>query len=277
MADTFLCPHCGAVYPRKPALVGRNVRCTSCKQAFQLQENGSAIKISGRNDSARRQAKDEDTRRQFKERMRTTNEREKEERLKREEREKAAESKRLRLRQAMAATLNKSASEALEVEASKVETERHQRRRDDKNKKEKDLGSISKLEVVLTGQSVEQHKQQRVMLFGCGGMLLLSAIFIWFIASSSETQRALNYFAELPKEEDRNYPSRHLQYLNKMWYHSLEKGKAVPIVVDVNDAELLGKPEVIEVKNAPDFFKKFGNLVHMHTEEQWKATEEEEA
>jgi hypothetical protein len=42
MSATFACPHCGATYPRKPVLVGRAVRCTTCKKAFCLREDGIA-------------------------------------------------------------------------------------------------------------------------------------------------------------------------------------------------------------------------------------------
>jgi hypothetical protein len=45
MSATFACPHCGATYPRKPVLVGRAVRCTTCKNAFSLREDGIADKI----------------------------------------------------------------------------------------------------------------------------------------------------------------------------------------------------------------------------------------
>ncbi len=45
MSATFVCPHCGASYPRKPVLVGRAVRCTSCKNAFRLREDGIADAI----------------------------------------------------------------------------------------------------------------------------------------------------------------------------------------------------------------------------------------
>jgi hypothetical protein len=45
MSATFACPHCGATYPRKPVLVGRTVRCTTCKNAFRLREDGIADKV----------------------------------------------------------------------------------------------------------------------------------------------------------------------------------------------------------------------------------------
>ena len=45
MSVTFVCPHCGASYPRKPVLVGRAVRCTTCKNAFRLREDGIADAI----------------------------------------------------------------------------------------------------------------------------------------------------------------------------------------------------------------------------------------
>jgi hypothetical protein len=46
MAATFVCPHCGYSYPMKPVLVGRAVRCTGCKQAFQLRADGIADKVA---------------------------------------------------------------------------------------------------------------------------------------------------------------------------------------------------------------------------------------
>jgi len=44
-AATFDCPHCGAKYPVKPVLVGKTVRCTTCKNAFRLRADGIADKI----------------------------------------------------------------------------------------------------------------------------------------------------------------------------------------------------------------------------------------
>ena len=44
-AATFDCPHCSAKYPVKPVLVGKTVRCTSCKQAFRLRDDGIADKV----------------------------------------------------------------------------------------------------------------------------------------------------------------------------------------------------------------------------------------
>ncbi|NRA38594.1 MAG: hypothetical protein HRU15_10670, partial [Planctomycetes bacterium] len=45
MAKTFDCPHCDASYSALPTLVGRKVRCSSCKNVFQLQHTGIAIKV----------------------------------------------------------------------------------------------------------------------------------------------------------------------------------------------------------------------------------------
>ena len=42
---TFGCPHCGAQYPVKPVLVGKVVRCTSCKNPFRLRPDGVADKV----------------------------------------------------------------------------------------------------------------------------------------------------------------------------------------------------------------------------------------
>lgn len=45
MSGTFACPHCAAQYPIKPVLVGRAVRCTTCKKPFRLREDGIADKV----------------------------------------------------------------------------------------------------------------------------------------------------------------------------------------------------------------------------------------
>jgi hypothetical protein len=45
MSATFTCPHCAAVYPFKPVLIGRAVRCTTCKNAFSLRADGIADKV----------------------------------------------------------------------------------------------------------------------------------------------------------------------------------------------------------------------------------------
>jgi hypothetical protein len=44
-AATFVCPHCGHLYPVKPALVGKAVRCTACRNAFILGPDGVAQKV----------------------------------------------------------------------------------------------------------------------------------------------------------------------------------------------------------------------------------------
>jgi hypothetical protein len=46
-ATTFQCPHCQATYPLKPVLVGKVVRCTSCKNPFRLGPDGVAVKVDG--------------------------------------------------------------------------------------------------------------------------------------------------------------------------------------------------------------------------------------
>ncbi|NRA38380.1 MAG: hypothetical protein HRU15_09590 [Planctomycetes bacterium] len=45
MAESFDCPHCDAFYSIMPTLVGRKVRCNRCKNVFQLQPDGIAIKV----------------------------------------------------------------------------------------------------------------------------------------------------------------------------------------------------------------------------------------
>lgn len=44
LPETFPCPWCGMTYPAKPVLVGKNVRCKGCRNAFTLQADGIATK-----------------------------------------------------------------------------------------------------------------------------------------------------------------------------------------------------------------------------------------
>lgn len=46
MTRTFVCPHCQKQYPVLPVLVGRKVRCSGCRQLFQLAFDGVAAKVT---------------------------------------------------------------------------------------------------------------------------------------------------------------------------------------------------------------------------------------
>ena len=276
MSQTFSCPHCGAKYPVKAALIGRNVRCTSCKKAFQLQENGVAIKITGRNDQARQKAQDDDTKRQaIKERMRTTHDRVSEHEQKKRDRKIEAEAKRQRLRQAMAATLNESASQALETEASKEETKRHQRKRAEKRKKEENENSVSQLEVVLTNHGQVEQKQRRVWSLGCIGFLICVGLAFVFMRSDGVLRQALIYYAEMPPADKREYPDRVHHYLDKMWYHSVLNEGSNLIIVDLDKADIADEVIRVDCSQAIKFFSKFEKMTRMHNEEHWQAEQSE--
>lgn len=274
MSQTFNCPHCDAKYPIKAALIGRNVRCTSCKNAFQLQENGIARKITGRNDQARQKARDDDTKRQaIKERMRTTHDRVSEQEQDKQARQKEADAKRQRLRQAMAATLNQSASQALETEASKEETKRYQRRRAEQRKKVENEKSVSQLEVVLTRHGEQEQQQRRVWTMGCAALLLFIASAIYLVRGQSELEAALSHFVEVPPAQQRSYAKRLAYYLDKMWFYGILDQGNNAIIVDVDKAELDSNIIRIDCSGAVNFIKQFDGMVHMHTEEHWQANE----
>ena len=276
MSQTFNCPHCDAKYPVKAALVGRNVRCTSCKNAFQLQENGVALKIAGRNDQARQKARDDDTKRQaMKERMRTTHDRVSEQEQDKRTRQKEADAKRQRLRQAMAATLNQSASQALETEASKEETKRFQRRRAEQKKKAQNEKSISQLEVVLTSHGQQEQKQRRVWTIGCAAFFILVGVFVFVLRGQSDLERALTEFVEVPPQQQRAYAKRIVYYLDKMWFYGvLDQGNNA-IIVDIDNAELDKQITQVDCAGAVNFIKQFDGMVRMHTEAHWQANESE--
>jgi hypothetical protein len=42
---TFACPHCGAVYPFRPVLVDRAVRCTKCTKPFKVRADRTVEKV----------------------------------------------------------------------------------------------------------------------------------------------------------------------------------------------------------------------------------------
>jgi hypothetical protein len=36
MTQSIRCPHCGKIYPMKPELAGKQVRCGQCKKGFAV-------------------------------------------------------------------------------------------------------------------------------------------------------------------------------------------------------------------------------------------------
>lgn len=46
VSQTFACPHCAATYPLRPVLIGKVVRCTACRNPFQLGPDGIAKAVA---------------------------------------------------------------------------------------------------------------------------------------------------------------------------------------------------------------------------------------
>ena len=278
MSDTFACPHCAAKYPVKPALVGRNLRCTSCKQAFQLQGSGIALRVKSRSDNLRQNATDEDTKRHNKENLRSTKDRIADEERANRAREKAAQVKRERLRQAMAATLSKSAADALEVESSKEETRQHERKQASRSRVASQEAALNGMSVVLTGQSKQAHKLKAILVAIVAVAVALVAIFYVVMSSNSAQQQALAYYAEYPPAERQKYPERLRYYMEKMWYVALPASvKSSIVIVDIHKAQMSGPIETLSTDGAAAYIAQFKDMTHLYLDEHWQATAEEEA
>jgi hypothetical protein len=234
MSATFACPHCGVSYPVKPVLIGRTVRCTTCKQAFRLREDGIADKVvadvpppqptapapafgvvppptpapqpaaapafvvvppAAPAPTPARPAT-------------ATSGRIETSRIKgRELNEQQREARRT-----LAANLTTAATEALRAESVKREEAHEKKKVSDRlakaakaarpTGKDGQVGDIGP--AVLTDTGGKEHRNNLVWMGGCLGFLVLVGLIVWLSRMTSAEERALTtYTAEVPKERSR--------------------------------------------------------------------------
>lgn len=247
MSGTFACPHCGAQYPIKPVLVGRAVRCTTCKQPFRLRPDGVADKVveepvaqpaavtppaepsvspaqpasappvggSPATASTNRPT-----------RTRT-------DRLDREQMEAQ--------RRTMAASLATAASAALQSEAIKREAqpEKGKSNRIAKPKPNADgrVGEIGP--VVLTGHGENEHRNNMLWLFGSIITIGVLVTLVALLSMRSDQRKALDAFTAVIEGERARYGERMLAIQERAW------------MVGVAPLIDLGRVQIFSVRSLP--------------------------
>ena len=245
MATTFPCPHCGQTYPVKPVLIGKVVRCTGCKNAFRLREDGVADAVTLAAEApaptaavaaappvpaspapesprpstesirspARRLAADEAKAREIKARMEEA-------------------------RKAMAADLNQAAGKALQSDAAKMKDEEEasssSKRSASSNRQRAvggDQGAGKRLigPAVLTGEGEREAANQRRWLIGALVAVALLAVGGWLLTLDGPRTAVIEGFLE-PLPADKNvYGTRDAALAERGWL-SAGSGAVAPFI-----------------------------------------------
>ncbi len=238
MAQTFACPHCEATYRALPTLVGRKVRCSSCKNVFQLQHTGIAIKIGEdgkKSDPALEkqkgalETKKPDAGKQVgavpqkqtaaaKTRPQTRAIRRKTERI-----------------QNMRSSLQEAAQQALQVEE-KVASERIEKKDLRKPSKAKAKRVTDSHVVTLSGAAETEQKVKRSMGYILLGIVGFFVCVYFLMGSQSPQEQALSDFSQPIEDEYLKHPLRMDGYGKRLWRTKRQFNEPVPIVLNVNRA-----------------------------------------
>lgn len=250
MAQTFECPSCEATYPFREVLIGRPVRCTTCRKPFRLGEDGIArpvvtadsttapaesaaapaepaaapaestaataaeeIDYQPDSDHNRRAALSSDNDTSSMARRRTTT------------------NKHRQLASTVSKTLSQAAAEALQSESVKRESARVKReastaRRRSGGGQTKDLGPA-----VLTGTGEAEARNTRQWLIGCGVLLALVVVGLFFIGSRSETGAALARYGERQVGQPQE---RLMAHRRRSWLQQ----PLLPVLTDIEGATI---------------------------------------
>jgi predicted Zn finger-like uncharacterized protein len=210
MAATFPCPHCQAVYPVKPVLVGRAVRCTTCKNAFRLREDGVADKVA---DPAQAQSEPKKPvapaptengaqPAQSPARSSTSS------RTAAMKRTRELSAKQEEARRTLAANLSTAANVALEAEQKKDESTRVRRKKTEPHivpRKKTDGGAVGEIgPAVLTDFGEREHRSSRTWMVGCTVAIAAVIGAIWLSTVHSDAYLAVEAYAA-PVDNSRNY------------------------------------------------------------------------
>ena len=239
MSATFACPHCGASYPIKPVLVGRAVRCTTCKKPFQLRADGIADKVGDPPAMAAPPAPIPAPSIQVirpiapperptpadaatvvtptppSERVPTAS-------LTRGPRTERLSKQQEDARKAMAATLSHAASAALSAETIKREGEAVKRAERKKSAAkpgsatgEGRVGDIGP--VVLTGTGVREHRNNLLWMLGAIGVVGALCAVVFLFSLKTPQSAALTHFAAVVEGDRSRYPERILAIQERAW------------------------------------------------------------
>jgi len=260
MTGSFPCPHCEAMYPVKPVLVGRPVRCTQCKNVFRLREDGIADKVGGGDEeaegagaavqappgqpsaaeraaaarvgsgppSASLEAVGVDAGSEPPDRRSKTS---------------RLEARREEMRRSMAANLSDAASKALESESARRSSEAAKR---ESGKQAGSVGDISP--AVLTDYGNDEARNNRRWAVGLVACLLVGLMVGWVSLVVGPERRALQVFTEPDPTWE---PTTRIQsQQRRAWLFD----RTMPVILNLDEAEL-GRDYRIEMEPARALFQ----------------------
>ena len=230
MSATFNCPHCDKEYPNKASLIGRKVRCSKCKDVFQLQGDGTAVKIEliVKRPEAPQQAAAEAANT-----SRTTALAQELTRRQKQQVKKGITKRLEKNRNALRdAAMEAVAQVGEEQERAKVE-----------RKKESSSRLPSSVKVHLSGPVQKSTGRPMVLLLST---LLVLAVLVGLLLAEDTPQRiALDAFAQTIEDEYYAYPLRMDGYRKRMWLYSRDGVALPPLIVNADSATF---DEPVEVK-----------------------------
>jgi len=279
MPATFLCPHCSASYPVKPVLVGRAVRCTTCRSAFRLRADGVADKVvdeapaptpepapepvapeavapvvAGSADRNGHAAGGGPGSGSSGQRAATAGGAKRTDRLNRKQDE---------MRRSMAATLASAANEALKAESVLREPPEKSAARTARLVSAPADGGVGKIgPAVLTGYGRREFRNNLTWLFGCLGSIVLVAGLGWLVLHKSAAQYALHQYVRNVASAENQHGKRLRAIQDRAWMAGqppldglgnslrvqssrrfpLTQARAVASELGLSELEYLGKP-----------------------------------
>ena len=268
MAKTFACPHCEASYRALPTLVGRKVRCSSCRNVFQLQHTGVAIKVevaAKKESSAAAPAKPTQPAQQSPPKQAAA----KSSDSKSDKKPSRPQTRAIRKKQERLNEMRKSLSglaaaadegtthtksDALEPRTSskssaKVKAASGKQSAASSGKLKKKSASKKSLRdshyVQLNHAGEREQKLRRRWVLSILGIAILAVIVFAFASSRGPVEQALKEFvAPLEDAGDRKV-SRVVGYCERMWVpHRLYPGD-IPVILNIDEAQI-GEEEVFD-------------------------------
>lgn len=255
MAETFECPHCANRYPILPTLVGRKVRCTHCKNAFQLQYDGTARKVlmqqgtqpAAAESSAHHQALERRSEPGGKEpgvpatqakatsaaqpgvRPQTRAIKRHTERIKKI---------RSSLQSAAADVADNIERSTQEHEDPAVKTGAPSKGVSDRHRQQRPL-------TVVRGSGAEDRQRRiNTRLFMAVAVVVLLIVAWIALIDVGPARAALYAFTATVPPETRDYPERMNVFRERMWVYSRDGQSLPPIVLNADDAELVSEQAI---------------------------------
>lgn len=231
-AATFPCPHCGITYPFKPVLVGRTVRCTSCKKAFRLRAEGIADPVEqtplpeqrpdqGQGES-QGAAPSSPSQRRATERIQLSG-------------------RQLEQRRSMAASLTSAIGKALQGEAPPPPApgQRPARQRSSRMFAPQGDGKRKPGPAVLTGEGEREAANLRAWTVGAIAVLALLVTLGWLLSLHGPRRAALAEFTALVTGPDNAYGRRAEAIRARAWLSAERPGGAgVAPFIELGDTSL---------------------------------------